>query len=107
MKVICEREGILGKIEAYYAEGNNVWIYDGISRGLYVLDLNTKKVEILLNPMQIHKNKRSRVRGIIKTKNRIVLVPQTISEYWIIYEIVNRDVKYIHFFDFPYQVGYV
>lgn len=107
MKIICEREGILGKIEAYYAEGNHVWIYDGISRGLYVLDLNTKKVEMLLNPMQIHKDKRSRVRGIIKTKNRIVLVPQTISEYWIIYEIVTRDVKYIHFFDFPYQVGYV
>ena len=56
----------LGKIEVYYAEENSIWVYDGLTLGLYRIDIITKKIEVHLIPMQIHKNRVTPIRGIIR-----------------------------------------
>ena len=97
----------LGKIEVYYAEENSIWVYDGLTLGLYRIDIITKKIEVHLTPMQIHKNRVIPIRGIIRKGKNIVLVPQYINDEWILYEIENKQITYMHVFDSPHQIAYV
>lgn len=91
-----DRREFSGKFIISFAEREKVWAYDEISLGLYLIDLCTKKVEPVLNPMQIHKNKIITIRGIIKQKDKIILVPQMINEFWVSYEINTQNIKYIN-----------
>lgn len=85
-----------GRIVRFYAESNTIWAYDELSMGLYEINLNTGRAELLLTHLQIHKDKCLIICGLIKKENEIILVPKTIDDNWIVYKIKEKEVSYIH-----------
>lgn len=96
MQTIRKEKEFLGKIAAYYIEDNYIWGYDEISLGLYKISLNTNDVELVLSPMQIHKDKILQIAAIIKREADLILVPQSANDRWIIYRTVDKSVEYVY-----------
>lgn len=93
-----------GRVAISYRENNIIWAYDELFMCLIKIDLNSEKVEILLTHLQIHKDKILNIRGIIKREDTIILVPLMIDEYWIVYNIKEKNVAYIHPTLLKYQI---
>lgn len=94
----------LGRFSLIYVEGNFMWAYDEISLGLYGVDLIEERVDILLTPMQIHKNKLLKIRGIIKSNHQIILVPQLLCDNWVVYDTKNENISYIRPIELKHQI---
>lgn len=85
-----------GRIVRFYVENDTIWAYDELSMGLYEINLNTRRAELLLTHLQIHKDKCRIICGLIKKENEIVLVPKTVDDNWVVYKIKEKEVSYIH-----------
>ena len=83
----------IGEIKQYCIDGNTIWFYDELSGGLYQLDKKSYIVEIVLEPMEIHQKEIFPVRQILKWENEIYLIPKNISHEWLIYNIVDKQLR--------------
>lgn len=86
----------LGRVAFFYAEKDYIWAYDELSLGLYKINLCKKEVELVLAPMQIHKENIIRICGVVKKESEIILVPESVNENWIVYNTTDKSIKYIY-----------
>ncbi len=97
----------LGRVEVFCTDRNEVFVYDEITRGLYLIDNEARSVRVLLDRSKIYGtedvNERG-IRGIIKRGNELILVPQRANKEWIHYDLLNNSIKRSKHVDKEYNV---
>ena len=76
-------EEFVGHFGVSYKDGDNVYAYDDISHGLYKINLNMRKVDLVISFEDIHRDSLKEIKGITKYKNEIILIPFSSDFSWI------------------------
>ncbi len=92
-------EEFIGHFGVSYKDGDNVYAYDDISHGLYKINLNMRKVDLVISFEDIHRDSLKEIKGITKYKNEIILIPFSSDFVWVFYDIEEKKIRY----DYPFK----
>ena len=87
-------EEFVGHFGVSYKDGDNVYAYDDISHGLYKINLNMRKADLVISFEDIHRDSLKEIKGITKYKNEIILIPFFSDFSWIFYDIEEKKIRY-------------
>ncbi len=87
-------EEFIGRFGISYKDGKIIYVYDEITHGLYKFELGARKVNLVLTPKDIHRNKIDKIRGISKSGNEIILIPSYLNSEWVFYNKENGKIRY-------------
>lgn len=93
---VIEKE-FIGRLVFTHRVGETIYFYDLITQGLYKFILGIGEVNMTISPADIYRNMNDTVRGILKRKNEIILIPMSIDSEWIFYDTKKKGVRC----DFP------
>lgn len=79
-------EEFIGRFWFFYKEGESVYAYDAITRGVYKYTLGLRKVNLVIPPENIHQYTKDIIMGISKREDEIILIPEFVDEKWIFYD---------------------
>ena len=84
----------MGRLVVSYKDGETIYAYDEITRGLYKFSIYNKEVSIVLSSESIFRNSFDAIMGISKRYNEIILIPLFLDSEWIFYDIKEKKVRY-------------
>lgn len=87
-------EEFIGRFGISYKDEKTVYAYDEITHGLYELQLDFRKVNLVIPSKYIPQNMNNRFRGISKNGNEIILIPTFLDSEWIFYNLEEKIVRY-------------
>lgn len=87
-------EEFIGRFGISYKDEKTVYAYDEITHGLYELQLDFRKVNLVIPSKYIPQNMNNRFRGISKNGNEIILIPTFLDSEWIFYNLEEKSVRY-------------
>lgn len=87
-------EEFIGRFGVSFKDGENIYAYDEITHGLYKFALGLRKVNMVISPESIHRNVADRIMGISKSGNEIILIPLFLDSNWIIYNEIEKKIRY-------------
>lgn len=87
-------EEFIGRFGISYKDEKTVYAYDEITHGLYELQLDFRKVNLVIPSKYIPQNMNNGFRGISKNGNEIILIPTFLDSEWIFYNLEEKSVRY-------------
>ena len=87
-------EEFIGRFIRSYKDGEILYAYDEITHGLYSFSFDSKKVNLVLQPENIHRNSADKIVGVAKGDDEIILVPNHLDSEWIFFDVKKETVRY-------------
>lgn len=75
-------------------DGDTIWCVDEAVKGLFQVNRFTYKVKCALSPSRLFKYGKIKITTVFKWEDMIVLVPEKLECFWIIYNKVTEKVDY-------------